>query len=75
MSDAFDMPEGQSAIQRDLKEHEKQAYVNLSRVKAECRILHLGQGRLWYKHGLEDEHIESSPAKKDLGDWWMKSWT
>lgn len=48
VSGAFYMPEGQSAIQRDLKKHEKQAYVNLTRFKAECRILHMCQGRLWY---------------------------
>lgn len=66
------MPEGQTAIQRDLKKHEKQAYVNLTRSKAECRILHLSQGRLWYQHRLENE--ESSPAENDLGDWWVKSW-
>lgn len=35
------MPEGQGTIHRDLKKHEKQAHVNLTRFKAECRILHL----------------------------------
>jgi len=31
------------------------------------RVLHLGQGNPQYQYRLEDEGIESSPAKKDLG--------
>ena len=34
--------------------------------KAECKILHLGQGNPQYQYRLGDEGIECSPAKKDL---------
>jgi len=42
--------------------------VNLIRFnKHKCKILHLGQGNLRYQYSLQDEGIESSPVKKDLG--------
>jgi len=42
--------------------------MNLMRFsKAKCRVLHLGQSKLWYQYKLKDERIESSPEEKDLG--------
>ncbi|PKU40088.1 pol- hypothetical protein [Limosa lapponica baueri] len=67
-SGAVDVPEGWDAIQRDLGTLEKWACVNLVRFHgAECRVLHLGCGKLWYQYRLRDEWIKSSPDVKDLG--------
>ena len=43
--------------------------------KAKCNILHLGLGNSCYQYKLGDDGIECSFAKKDLGYWWMGSWT
>lgn len=32
-----------------------------------CKVLHLDWGSPWCQHGLLDEGIESSPAKREMG--------
>jgi len=68
LSCAVDMPEGRDANQSDLDKLKKWAHVNLMGLnKDKCKVLHLGQGSPQYQYGLEDEGIESIPAKKDFG--------
>jgi len=68
MSGAAGMPEGQDAIQRDLDKLDRWACLNLMRFnKPKCKVLHLGQGTPQYPYRLENEGMESSPAKKHLG--------
>lgn len=47
------------------------AYDNLIKLN---KVLYLAQGNPWDQYSLEDEWIESSPAK-DLGWWWKRGWT
>ena len=42
--------------------------------ESSCKVFHLGCGNPHY-HKLGDVRIEHHPAKKDLGYWWMISWT
>ena len=50
--------------------------VNLMRFnKSKCKVLYLGRGNIHYQYKLVDERTEHSLAKKDLGYWWMRSWT
>lgn len=67
LSSAVGMTAARDAIRRDLKKLERWAQVNLmSFYKAKCTVLHLGWGHPRF-HRMEEEFIESSPAKRDLG--------
>ena len=35
--------------------------------KANCRVLHLGQGNSMYMYRLGEDLVESNPAEKDVG--------
>ena len=65
---AFDLKmQGREAMQRDLDRLEKWAHVNLKRFnKAECKVLHLGQGNSRCLYRLGKESLETRPLK-DLG--------
>ncbi|KAJ7395636.1 rna-directed dna polymerase from mobile element jockey-like [Pitangus sulphuratus] len=67
-SGAADMLEERDAIQRGLDKLREWAHADLMKFqKAKCNVLHMVQGSTQYQHRLEDEWIENSPAKKDLG--------
>ncbi|PKU39460.1 rna-directed dna polymerase from mobile element jockey-like [Limosa lapponica baueri] len=64
LSSAVDMPEGWDAIQRDLDEL-KWVLVNLMRFnKDECKVLHVDQGRPWYRGCPEDQSYSGLHRKK-----------
>jgi len=66
---AVNMSEGRDAIQRNL---ERWACANLMKFNMpKCRDLHVDRGNPQYQYRLEDDGIESSPAEKVLGYWWM----
>ncbi|PKU39080.1 rna-directed dna polymerase from mobile element jockey-like [Limosa lapponica baueri] len=73
---AFDMLEGRDAIQRGLDRLERLDCAKLMKFnKAQCKVLHVCQGNPKHKCRLGREWIETSPEKKDLGGWWMRSST
>ncbi|GAB0190138.1 mitochondrial enolase superfamily member 1 [Grus japonensis] len=66
LSGVFAKPEGGDAFQRDLDRLERWAHVNLMKFnETKCKVLHMGQGNLWYQYRLGNEGIESSHAEKD----------
>ena len=68
---AVDMPKGQDAIQRDLDRLEQWDQENLMKFnKAECKVLHLGQGNPPYQYKQRDERIKYRPTEKDSTSGW-----
>jgi len=62
------MPKRQDAIQRDLDSLEQWSKLKLIRFnKSKRKVLHVDRGNALYQYKLEDETIEHSPAKKNLG--------
>lgn len=72
---AVDMPEGWNAIQRNLDKFEKGACAKLiNPKKAKCWCCTRVQAAL-VSTQAGDEQMQSSPAEKALGCWWMRGWT
>ncbi|KAK4813313.1 hypothetical protein QYF61_023988 [Mycteria americana] len=59
---------GHEALKRDLDRLEHWAMINGMKFnKSKCQILHLGRSNTRHKYKLEEEWLECSPAKRDLG--------
>lgn len=70
---AVDTVKGRDGIQRDSDRLGRWRCVNLTKFSnVKCKVLHLGQGNPKYKNRLG---AERRVEEKDLGCWWMRSWT
>ena len=76
LSGAANMPKGWDAFQRDLDKLENWACVNLMRFsQGQVQGPAPGSGQPPHQYRLGDNELESIPAEKHLGYWWMKSLT
>ncbi|PKU37873.1 rna-directed dna polymerase from mobile element jockey-like [Limosa lapponica baueri] len=67
LSAMVNTPEGRDAIQRDLNRLERWAHANLIKFnKANCKVLHVGQGNPNHKYRLGGEWIETTSEERDL---------
>ncbi|KAJ7405311.1 hypothetical protein BTVI_69521 [Pitangus sulphuratus] len=58
VSNAVDLQDEWGAIQRNLNRLEEWTYVDLISInKANCKVLHMGQGKLQYQYKLGDEMV------------------
>lgn len=74
LSAADNTPERWNTIQRNLDKLEKRAPGKLMRFnKANCKVMYLDQGNLWYK-GCRMKGLQGDLWRRTWGYWWRKSW-